>query len=164
MAPFQPVIHWAQSGRRTVSLTNSIQLPSALWWAAPPVFFLAREVRGCVRLALLSLCRRTPTWFHKRATHAEWFQYIMTKTKVIYTAKMTLSPSFLFLQTLRESLVMLAHTKKKVRQISPITHVTSYIRGFTCKRSASSLHNNHTAECWQCNWWNFTENRFRLWT
>lgn len=20
------------------------------------------------------------------------------------------------------------------------------------------------AECWQCNWWNFTENRFRLWT
>lgn len=104
-------------------------------------------------LVLLSLCRRTPTGSNNAPPMLRDFHKLWQKSQLYHK-------NDTFLRTLEKVL----GCWQRVRQIPPITHVISYIWGSTCKHSASSLHNNQMAVCWQCNWWNFTENRFRLWT
>lgn len=163
MFPFKTSDSWVEEAEDKlcpwVTGLNGIQLPSTLWWAA---FFVVEREKSV----------DVSDWRYCLFVDARPRAPITRHPCCVISIKLWPKESHLYRKndTFFSSSSSCKHAGKvlwcwqKVRQISPITHVTSYIRGFTCKRSASSLHNNQMAECWQCNWWNFTENRFRLWT
>lgn len=103
------------------------------------------------------LAEATPTCrFPQRATQCcvisiNWDQ------RVIYIARITL-----FIHTHKLHKVWDADTESSKYHL--LLMLLSTFGASLAKHSASSLHNNQMAECWQRNWWNFTENRFRLWT
>lgn len=72
-----------RGGRQTVSLSNRSEWHPVTFNTLMSSFFCcwAREVRGCVRLALLSLCRRTPTGSNNAPPMLRDFNKTMTKRK-----------------------------------------------------------------------------------
>lgn len=144
--PFKPTNHVQ---RRTG--LNGMELPKTLRWAFfPPSFVTWICQIGCYCL----FCRRTPTGSNnappmRRDLHKLWQKSHLYHKNDTFSYK---------------------HSRKfwdAGKESGKYHLLLMLLRTFEASLASAALRHCITirwAECWQCNWWNFTENRFRLWT